>query len=76
MDERAIRQAYRLILQQPFTGKGLMPYAQEYARLGLKNGFRGQDLKDNALRVVTNLIHWRGEVAKRTKALLREFIRS
>jgi len=71
--EDQIRWAYRQILKED-PNKGLMGYAQRYAYLGLQNHFRGQDLKDNALRVVCNLQYWRGEKARTLKALLRKFI--
>lgn len=46
-------------------------YAKAYARAGL--GMTGEEARVQALYVMSNLSTWRGDVARETKAFLKEF---
>lgn len=47
------------------------PYAKAYAKAGL--GMTGEEARVQALYVMSNLHSWRGDVARETKAFLKEF---
>ena len=59
---------FKTILHQ--EPKGLMAYAQEYARAGL--GMKGKMLKVQIAYVLCNLGGWRGEEAREVKKRLKE----
>ena len=50
-------------------------YAVAYARRALDNGMRGEELRGQVLYVLSNTNHWRGELARNAKIVLREFSR-
>lgn len=48
-------------------------YAKAYARTGLASPMNDDDfIKDQALYTLSNLGHWRGELARQVKEVLRE----
>lgn len=59
---------FKIILRQ--EPKGLMAYAQTYAKAGL--GMQGTELKVQIAYVLCNLGGWRGEEAREVKKKLKE----
>lgn len=47
-------------------------YAKAYAKAGLH--MNGSEMADQALYILSNLTHWRGDIARKTKAKLREYV--
>jgi hypothetical protein len=54
------------------------PYAKAYANAAMESALQyGQHgLKVQCLYIVTNLTHWRGELAKQVRTVLREYAKS
>lgn len=63
----AFRKACRLVVEHCPD-----QYAKEYAKVGLTMNFNIEDMRTQALYIKSNLSHWRGEVAKEAKLLLKE----
>lgn len=56
----------------PGTLTGNMPYAQSYARNGLRM-HNIDEQRAQALYILVNITHWRGEGAKEVRAFLKSF---
>lgn len=61
---------FKTILRQ--EPKGLMPYAQTYAKAGI--GMKGRVLKVQIVYVLCNLGGWKGEEARETKKKLKKIM--
>jgi hypothetical protein len=74
MDEKLTRfhKCCENILADPSPGV-FLDYAKQRANVGLMCT-KVSELEDRILYILTNLNHWRGAVAKETKAELRKII--
>ena len=54
--------------------KGNMAYAAGYASAGrARGGMEGEERRVQALYILNNITHWRGDLAKTVRARLKEF---
>ena len=70
--EQKVKNAFKLIVRQGFR-RGYMDEARLYAKAGYDLDLTGESLKVQALYVLNNLQHWRGDEARRCKKVLKEF---
>ena len=63
------REALALIVKH--RNEKALNWAVNYARAGL--AMSGEDLRVQCLYVLNNITHWRGEVAKSVRQILKDF---
>ncbi len=76
--DKKLEEALKTILRQP--DQGYIPYAKTYTLTALMNPYtgremEGEELKVQILYILNNLGTWRGEEARATKAILKEYLK-
>uniref|UniRef100_A0A6H2A6A0 Uncharacterized protein n=2 Tax=viral metagenome TaxID=1070528 RepID=A0A6H2A6A0_9ZZZZ len=67
--ELKVHNSLRLIIAN--KDQKALNYAVNYARAGLS--MTGEELRVQCLYVLNNITHWRGEVAKEVRGVLKEY---
>lgn len=67
--EDLVREALRTVMEHA-SGR-TAEYAKVYANAGLELGMTGEELRVQVLYVLSNLVYWRGELAREVKSTLK-----